>query len=310
MSVGSSGLLDAESRTLSTEPRTVRLDRPEVVAGRFEPSMPEEEYHAHPALSASGMKVLLRSPKHFRAMRALNKARPEFDEGHAAHARVLGVGMPIVEIPTKLLSADGGVRSNTAKKFVEDARAAGKVPLKPPVYARVLRASEAVLGNAKARPLLEKPGWSEVSLFAEDPDTGVQLRMRADRLAEDGTLLDLKTTTDVRPRKLVNAVIDHGYDVSAAVYRHVIRLVLGEMPSPMHLIFVEKEPPYEVRVVRLADPMWQMGGEVKMRAAIDLFAWCQERGEWPGDDEDGGPIHDLPVPAWYERQMSYEEDEL
>jgi hypothetical protein len=79
----------------------------------------------------------------------------------------------------------------------------------------------------------------------------------------------------------------------------------------MHLIFVEKTPPYEVRVARLADPVWQVGGEVKMRSAIDLFAWCTERGEWPGDDEDGGPIQDLPAPAWYARQMdALEEDTL
>ena len=285
------------------------IEPPRVVAGRFVEHMSEEEYHAHPALSASGMKVLLRSPKHFRMSRALNKARAEFDVGHAVHARVLGVGMPIVEIPQRYLASNGAISTTKAKTFVAEARAAGQIPLKPITYTEIVRASDAVLTNAKAKSLLERPGFTEVSLFAEDPHTGVHLRGRIDRLAD--VLIDLKSTTDVRTRKITSAVIDFGYDLSAAVYRLLVELITGEEASPMHLIFVEKESPYEVRVVRLGDPAWQAIGEEKMRAAIDLFAWCSERGEWPGDDEDGGPIQDLPVPAWYERQLrALEEDTL
>lgn len=285
------------------------LEAPAIKAGRFVQNMPEDEYHAHPALSASGMKTLLRSPKHYRLARTENKPRAEFDTGHAIHCRVLGIGLPIVEIPFRMLASNGAVSTKEAKQFVADARRDGKVPLKPATFAEVTRASDAVLTNAKAKSLLERPGYTEVSLFAEDP-SGVKLRSRLDRLTVDGLLLDLKSTTDVRPRKITNAVVDFGYDLSAAVYRHVVQLVTGEEPSPMHLIFVEKDAPYDVRVVRLADPAWQLGGEMKMRAAIDLFAWCSEQDAWPGDDEDGGEIRDLPVPAWYERQMNALEEDV
>lgn len=270
---------------------------PEVVSGKFILGMPEEEYHSHPALSASGMKNLLRSPKHFRAARSLNKAKAEFDIGHAVHARVLGIGAPMVEIPASKLSADGGIRSNDAKAWVDAARAEGQVPLKPLVFAAVKRGSEAVLANPKARALLETPGYTEVSLFAEDEQTGVKLRGRIDRLAD--SLIDLKTTTDVRPQKLRAAVTDFHYDLSAAVYRELVRLVIGEDPGPMHLIFVEKEAPHEVRVVRLSHPDWVEGGSRKMRAAIDLYARCVEVGHWPGADDDEGPITELEPPAWY-----------
>ncbi|MFJ4174034.1 PD-(D/E)XK nuclease-like domain-containing protein [Microbacterium sp. NPDC089696] len=279
-----------------------RMEPPEVISGQLIEGMDEEEYHAHHALSTSGMKQLLRSPKHFQLSREEERApKPAFDEGHAIHERVLGVGAPIVQIPRDLLSADGGVRTKDAKAWVDKARDEGKVPLKPPVYYRITRAADAVLSNAKAKSLLDRPGLSEVSLFAQDPVTGVQLRCRFDRLSDIG--LDVKSTTDVRPRKVTSTVIDFGYDVQAWVYRYVYQLVTGEELPPMHFIFVEKEPPYEVRVVRLADPAWAVGGEAKARAAIDLFAWCMEHDRWPGDDEDGGPIQDLPVPAWYERQM-------
>ncbi|MCT1363924.1 PD-(D/E)XK nuclease-like domain-containing protein [Microbacterium sp. p3-SID131] len=291
-------------------PETV-LERPEVVSGRFEPSMDEEEYHAHPALSASGMKVLLRSPKHFRLARTANRA-PEvkFDVGHAAHKLILGVGMPIVEIPAGLLSgANAAVQSAKAKAWVEEARTEGKVPLKPKDFQAVRRMADAVLMNVKARRVLEAAPWREVSLFGEDEATGVQVRSRLDALGE-GVLADVKTTPDVSARKITNAVIDMGYDLSAEMYRQMVARVLGYDPGPMNLIFVEKELPHEVRVVRLADPAWRVGGEAKIRAALDLFAWCTQQGEWPGDDEDGGAIRDLPVPAWYERQMNALEEDV
>lgn len=288
----------------------VALERPEVVSGRFEPDMDEEEYHAHPALSASGMKVLLRSPKHFRLARTENRApKKEFDVGHAAHKLILGVGMPIVEIPAGLLSGQyASVSSAKAKAWVEDARAEGKVPLKPREFQAVRRMADAVLTNVKARRVLEAAPWREVSLFGEDEATGVQVRSRLDALGED-ILADVKTTPDVSARKITNAVVDHGYDLSAEMYRQMVIRVLGYDPGPMNLIFVEKELPHEVRVVRLADPAWRVGGETKIRAALDVFAWCSEQGVWPGDDEDGGEIRDLPVPAWYERQTAMTDEE-
>lgn len=286
------------------------LALPTVVSGRFVPNMDEDEYFAHPALSASGMKVLLRSPKHFRLSRTENRApKKEFDVGHAAHALILGVGMPIVEIPGSLLSGQyASVQSAKAKAWVEEARAKGQVPLKPREFQAVRRMADAVLTNVKARRVLEAAPYREVSLFAKDEATGVELRSRLDALGD--VLADVKTIPDASPRKVTNAVVDHGYDLSAEMYRQMVTQVLGYDPGPMTLIFVEKDVPHEVRVVRLADPAWRIGGEAKIRAAIDLFAWCSEQGVWPGDDEDGGEIRDLPVPAWYERQMNALEEDV
>lgn len=284
---------------------SITLARPTILSGAFVEHMDEDEYHAHPALSYSGMKQLLRSPMHYRMYKLTNRTRPEFDVGHACHARILGVGMPIVEIPTRLLSSDGGIRTNDAKAFVAETRAEGKIPLKPAVYGDVVRASDAVLRNAKARDLLERPGFTELSLFADDPVTGVHLRCRLDRLAD--VPIDVKSTTDVQIRKVTNTVIDFGYDIQAETYRTLIELVTGEKPEPMNLIFFEKDAPYEVRVVRLTDPVWHARGEMLMRAAIDLFAWCTEQDAWPGEDEDGGEIRDLVPPAWLVRQLEGEE---
>ena len=49
----------------------------------------EAEYHAHPALSYSVGKVLLRSPLHYQHALTHREETTEFDVGHAIHALVL-----------------------------------------------------------------------------------------------------------------------------------------------------------------------------------------------------------------------------
>lgn len=283
------------------------LDRPEVISGRFVEGMPEDEYHAHPALSASGMKDLLRSPKYFRMQRSMHKAKKEFDEGHAVHARVLGVGAPIKEIPDRLLSGEyRSISSKEAKQFKAEAEAEGFTVLKPAQFVRITKAAEAVLAHPKAGRLLEVAPHRETSLFATDPESGISLRGRVDALGE--ILGDLKTAADVRPRAIERAVVDLGYYLSASVYRHLLTLILGEDPGPMHLIFVEKEPPFEVAVRVLDEPEWHALGLKKMREAIDLFASCKEFGVWPGADDEDGPVQSLAFPSWLRTQLAEVEE--
>lgn len=260
---------------------------------------PEDQYFAASALSASQMKHLLVSPKHFRAaLQAPREDKTEFDIGHAVHARILGVGMPVVEIPRKLLSADGGIRSKDAKSWVAEARAAGKIPLKAHVYQLVVRASDAVLMHPKCRPLLEAEGDSEVSMFASDPATHTRIRGRADRVMRDGTILDVKSLREISRRALRRVIDGFSYDLSMENYRFLFELCTGDVPPASILIAVEKEPPYDVQPVVLGQG-WQDGGWRKLRTAIELFARCTESGVWPGLDDDEGPILELDPPGWY-----------
>jgi len=227
----------------------------------------------------------------------VHRAKKEFDEGHAIHSLVLGVGAPIKEIPDSLLSGEyRSVSSAEAKKFKADAEAEGFTVLKPQQFARIQRAAESVLGNVKARRLLDAAPFREVSLFAADPESGVGLRGRVDALGD--LLLDVKSAADIQGRAIDRAVLDRGYYLSAAVYRHLLTLILDEDPGPMHLIFVEKEAPFEVAVRVLDDPAWQEYGLRQMRKAIDLFASCNEFGVWPGADDEDGPIRPIEFPAW------------
>jgi len=263
--------------------------------------MPELDYHASPGLSSTGMKYLLRSPKHYRRAMDHRVEKPAFDLGHCVHAKVLGHGLDIVTVPVDLLASNGAASTKAAKEWIAEARLAGQVPVKAELVAKVNAIAEAVLANPKAAAILSLKGEAEVSMFADDPETGVNLRGRIDWLTtlDDGRLAnnDLKSTTDVRRHKIVRTIEDFGYDLQSEVYRTLLALTTGAEIASTNLIFVEVDEPHEVRVVTLAHPDWIKVGSLKMRQAIDIYAACIESGTWPGDDDEPGwpePIEPRP----------------
>jgi hypothetical protein len=94
--------------------------------------IPEADYHAdRETLSHSGAKLILRSPAHYRWRLDHPEHKDAFDFGTAAHALVLGVGVPIVPI-----EADSW-RTKRAQELRDEARSNGHVPLLEADYGRV-----------------------------------------------------------------------------------------------------------------------------------------------------------------------------
>ena len=240
----------------------------------------EAEYHAHPALSYSVGKVLLRSPLHYRHALTHREETTEFDVGHAIHALVLGVGADIVEIPYD------SYRTQAARDARDEAYAAGKTPVKTAQLEPVRAAAEAVLSHPTARSWLELPGDVEVPLFATDPGTGVEIRGKLDKLADLGgrpVPVDLKTVTDAREGPFFRAVRDYDYDLQAALYRHLVQLAgLGD-PTPAVVIAAEKVPPHDVAVFQLSHEDIVAAGELKLRTVLARAKALRDQPDaWPG----------------------------
>jgi hypothetical protein len=289
---------------------TATTTAPAITRPGVYPDLDEQAYHAHPALSYSLGKAYLRSPAHYLYALHNRTERAEFDFGHAVHAKVLGIGMDIAVIPADILASNGATSTKAAKEFLEEARAAGKVPLKAEVVARVDAAAEAVLGNATARRYLELDGAPEVSLFATDPETGVPMRGRIDYLPHrsDGRRtfpIDLKSTTNASTDKIRRHVGDYHYDVQAAMYRRLIELARGDATGPMIQIYVEVDPPHGVNVVQLAHEEWVKGGNAKLDHILRRHAECVAANHWPAYPAGTHPIEPLP---WYlDQAYSYED---
>lgn len=248
----------------------------------------EHTYHASDALSSTGARRLLDSPARFNYWRTHQEpGRQSFDVGTAAHTKILGIGAGTIAYPDEHITTSGAVSTKAATiAWADEQRANGLTPIAPAQAAKVDGVAEAVLAHPTARRLLEQQGNPEASVFATDPDTGVNMRARYDFLPEfeqaNGVCVDLKTTSkSASAAGFTRSVADYGYDVQAAWYEHTLELAVDWQDLPFAFIVVETEAPHLVGVHTL-DIEWQQMGDAKVRRALETYAECDKTGNWPG----------------------------
>lgn len=264
-------------------------------------------YHADPTtLSASGAKLLLppSTPAKFKWQRDHPPApKPHFDFGHVAHKLVLGEGDELAILDPALhgLKKDGTVADNPAatagwKEAVANARVAGEVPIHVDDYNKAVAMAQAVGAHPEAARLFEE-GDAEISLYAQDPNSGVRLRGRADWITQlDGRLIivDFKTAATANPQEFARAAANYSYHIQAAWYRRLAQLLELDASPAFVFVVAEKDAPHLVSVVEF-DAEAMAEGERLMRKAIQIFARCVETKEWPGY---GTEITPISLPYW------------
>lgn len=269
----------------------------------------DQEYHSDRAsLSSSGARLLLPPgcPAKFKErMDCPPKPSRVFDFGHLAHSLVLGKGAEFTVLDPEIhgLTKDGSVAANprataTWKAAESEARESGRVPVHVDEYAKATAMAARILTHPMAGPLFQENGRAEVSIYADDPVTGVRLRARPDWMFDDNrlVLVDYKTTVTARPDDFARKAADYGYHQQGAWYIDVAALAgLGD-DAAFVLVAQEKEPPYLVSVLEF-DAEAIEEGRRRNRQAIDLYARCVERDEWPsypGTDD----IVSISLPPW------------
>lgn len=264
--------------------------------------IPDLEYHAMPGLSSTGIKNMLKSPAHYQWHRTHRTERKAFDVGHAAHAKILGVGLGVVAYPDEHLTPSGNVSTKHATlAWANRQRAEGLVPVAPDQIAAVNAMAEAVASHPIAGPLFTG-GAPEVSLFWDDPRTGVQCKGRIDYLHGVPTAVDLKTARTADPRRFGRTAADYGYAEQAIHYLNGLEATRGDTDARFYQVLVETEAPHFVSVVEL-DETFRMLAAERVRRAIDTYAECVETGEWPAYP---ALIHPVAAPAWYGDDLTEE----
>lgn len=251
--------------------------------------LPEDDYHGLPSLSASRLKTLddlSLSPAEVRYELDHRKEKAAYDFGHAAHLKVLGKGNELAVIDAS------DWRTKAAQEARKAAYAEGRVPLLTKDVAQVDAMAKAIEDHDAALDALTAPGNAEVSAFATDPDTGIDLRSRADYLHRDGTCVDYKTSANgVGPFDFAKTAAKFGYDIQAATYRHVFGLA-GQPLGRFLFVVQAKEPPYAVAVYELDERSEDVGAAL-MRRAIDRYIALDAAG-WPGWEG----IRTISTPTW------------
>lgn len=263
-------------------------------------ALDEREYHAHPALSASGAKKLLppSCPALFKHDRDHGSPSTKaLDLGTAAHRLVLGVGAEIVAV-----DADDW-RTKAAREARDEAHAAGKTPLLTSDVEVVEGMAAAIRQHPVASALFDpEHGKPEQSLFWTDAETGVPCRARFDWLPDsgDGRLIvpDYKTTASAEPTAFAKSCATYGYALQAAWYLEGVAAL--ELADSAAFVFVaqEKTPPYLVTVAQLDIEARLLGTRLAYRART-TFAECMASDRWPGYVDD---VAVLSLPGWFVRQ--------
>ncbi len=260
-----------------------------------------DEYVKSDGVNQSKLKWMARSPAHFK--HALSVKEPPTKEqkiGHIFHTAVLEPHLleksyylrpDTYPGPTKALKWSGN--SNFCKDWLADHSDREVITCDQQEMILSMRAS--VMEHPSARRALEA-GKTEYSLFAKDPETGIGLKCRPDRLSGN-TIPDLKSTIDASPEGFAKQVAKHGYDVQAAFYLDMANLC-GLDKKYFIFIAVEKEEPYAVGVYQLDEASIECGRS-KYRRWLNTAAMCYDTGEWPAYDS---AIQVLTLPQWSLRQ--------
>lgn len=254
------------------------------------------EYLAHPALSSSGARKLLppSCPALFRHEQTNPiQATPDMEFGSVTHELLLGDGHGFV-----VLEYDS-YRTKAAQEDAKLARAQGIIP----ILAHDLAVAKAMVSVVRAHPIAGKlfsEGDAEETLIWTDKEFGFQRRARIDYAKRGRRLLlvDFKTANSAAPEKIAKSSWDYGYAQQGEFYIDgATALALG--PDPAFLLVTQmKEPPYLVTVGQYSEVARQIGRELNRRA-LQIYAECTERNEWPGFADD---IATLSLPGWVEAQ--------
>lgn len=275
-------------------------------------SLSLDAYHAQPcdgpSISSSGLRKIFReSPAHYWVTSSLNPDRIEEPEsaafvlGRAAHHLLLGeddFSTLFIARPAKWDSW----RTNDAKAWREEQEDEGRTVLLPSQLDQIRGMARALAAHPLVRAGILN-GRIEQSLIWKDKDTGVWLKARPDAIPNDsGDYADLKTTVSVRTEALERTLADFNYGQQGALIAEGHRIVFGTPVSSFSLVFVEKDPPWCVRVITLKDDDLARGHRQNM-AALKLFATCLRQKQWPGPGRADAEY--LGIPEWEQKRIDF-----
>jgi hypothetical protein len=268
-------------------------------------TLPEPEYRADARWSVSQFKLLPRHPELFRGRYITREF--EFDPtvgmlfGTACHAEFLE-GKQCRAIPPDVLTTNGQRRGKRWELYKESASSLECLNAKEIAAVRGIRAS--IDSQPRVANLLWGDGPTELSIFADDDETGLKLKGRLDKLrsmADGRVIVDLKITAldPDDPRKIAAQALDMAYHQQMAFYADLVEAAFGDPAAGVVMIFCRAKPPYTARAWIFNDNDIELGRRRNRLALLDLRRRL-DSGSWTGDrhnELNAGPEGML-LPRW------------
>ena len=278
--------------------------------------LPNEEYHAQPELSNTGLRHFERSPFHYYSLH-LDPLRPTEEtttpqlEGTLAHCAILEPDeflkryiVTPADAPRKPTAAQWAAKNPSPDSVAAMAwwrefneRTGGKVTISAEQYTTAMRQGNSVRRNPQVRELLAR-GHAEVSAFWTDPASGVRCRCRPDFVHDAGpgraVLVDVKTFGNASPQEFRRQIARMGYHGQAAFYSDGYAHAAGVEVLAFVFVAIEADWPHAASAVMLDEPSMAHARETNA-ALLQRFAQCQQSQTWPSYSE---AIELVSLPAW------------
>lgn len=276
--------------------------------------MTNEQYHADTShISASGIKLFMRSPAHYWSAYLDPARKPQeptqaMQLGTAVHTAVLE---PMLFDDQYIVMPDIDRRTKEGKAAYAELLATGKEVLAAEDCSNIQSMAASFHGHETTRDLFAHSHIVEHSLFAAI--NGVKCKARPDFMLlpvvhkdyPGGLIVDLKSTTDASADEFGRQSWNLSYHIQAALYRRVYQAVYGVLPK---FLFgaVESKPPYLVAYYCPPDELLDYA-DCLIDEVLALYASCLEFDRWPGYPTDTTA---LVVPGYARRMMENSDDDI
>lgn len=244
-------------------------------------NLPADIYHAdRDALSCSMLKPILISPADFQAaLLAMAKSTKAKDFGSLVHALTLQPHLFNNDFALYPGLADG--RDKDYQAFLE--RNPSRLVVDEPTFIRGRHLADKIMHRVVfGRPFGDfvAEGQSEVSIYVQEPTTGLLLRIRIDLYHPEFTF-DLKTTRHGLPSAFLRDAVDMHYDLQAFMYTLVRTLYEGrEKPVPFVFIAAQTEEPHSIHQITAGSSLMSNGAE-KYKEVMTVYTACTQQDYWP-----------------------------
>jgi len=269
------------------------------------PDILNEDYHAGPGISASGLKLIAeRSPLHYWSayldpQREQRKTTPAMILGTAIHAAVLE---PATFAERFHPAPDVDRRTKEGKMLYEVALGISTEQnatlISSDDYAAALKVQRSCRDHPLAQAIFAE-GKAEQSVFWIDPETEVLCKCRPDWLMP-GAIVDVKSTEDASAEAFMRSAYNWQYHIQAAFYMDGIAAAWGEMPEAFMFLAHEKTAPW-ASAYYFADGEMIESGRAEYRKALRLYADCLNKDKWPGY---AATLQPLGLPRWAKKGES------
>ncbi len=236
-----------------------------------------EEYHAGEGASKSKLwTAWKRTPHHARYGK--KKETAALDVGKAAHIAILEPEL----LDASVTCGPADRRGNKWKEAQDFANAAGTLLLTEGDYETMLVIRDLAATVPEVEIMQRGNKMVETSAYHVDEKTGLLLKTRPDIYNADlGIIGDVKNMADASPEAFKRDVGKYGYHMQHAVYSDVWTKGAGMPVDGFFFIVFEKSDPPMVACYELT-PSAIAEGYAQYRAAVELWAECEAKNEWPG----------------------------